>query len=340
MTFRTLAALVAILPLAACATTSFAPPAVDTRYVVRSHDGYCKARTDQTPAEIGRDVEAAHHLIDNFVLAYRCADHELANGRRYFQIPSFLAASAGLIGPALGLSNDGVLIAGSSAAGYNAGNSYFAPKAKAAIVSAALHAVLCVKTEAVGISYFKPTAPVAAAAAGAMAAASPMFTTQAALDVEEARLLALPRATMEPSQIADLQRNLIEVARDRRILNSRATSAAALDFDMATRSGVEISAAAQYYEMVSASLFSIERILAERLRDAGSTSTTEVFSKLKDLAKQSADADAKLGTQSAAQNLAGAASASQLSQAYADYVELQNDALQPKLQICTLQARI
>src|SRR4051812_9321289 len=155
---RVLAALAMVMPLAGCATTSFAPPAVNPQ-MKANMGGASGCTPGAAGTAIPRSVEGAMTLTDNYIFAYRCAERELAQGRQYFQIPSFLAAAAGLLGPTLGMSNDAVLLAGAGAGVLNTGNSYWAPRAKAGVVNSARRAVICIKTEAVGISFFKTDKP-------------------------------------------------------------------------------------------------------------------------------------------------------------------------------------
>jgi hypothetical protein len=138
--------------LAGCATTSFSPPDVRLNYeTVMEGEGFsCGPRT---PAgKIDANVEGGRKLIGNFVLAYRCAAHEAANGRQFFEVPSFLALAGTAAAAAFGAGRDVPLAGGVASSLLNSGNAYYDPKGKADVYDSALDALLCIKTEAVGIN--------------------------------------------------------------------------------------------------------------------------------------------------------------------------------------------
>lgn len=146
--------------LTACTTTSFAPPATRVGHVL-SRVGADACDLSQIADDkvgkkrkIKRNAKGAMKLVNNFILTYRCSARSAANGRRYFQVPSFLAAVGGAAAAALGAGPDVAIVTGSSAAALSGANGYFAPKEKAFILNSALDALICIKSEAVGISAF------------------------------------------------------------------------------------------------------------------------------------------------------------------------------------------
>lgn len=159
-------AIVFVIPtfLSACTTTSFAPPATRVGHVLsREGADACDLTliADDKHGDkrkIKRNASGALKLVNNFILTYRCSARSAANGRRYFQVPSFLAAVGGAAAAALGAGSDVSIVTGAGAATFNGANGYFAPKEKANILNSALDALICIKTEAVGISAFSTQA--------------------------------------------------------------------------------------------------------------------------------------------------------------------------------------
>jgi len=96
-------------------------------------------------------VEGALHIVDNYRLAYNCAFRDLASGRQAFEVPSALALAGGATAVALGAGADVAIGTGAAASLFNRGNSYYVPKSKAQILTAALDAVICIKREASGV---------------------------------------------------------------------------------------------------------------------------------------------------------------------------------------------
>lgn len=330
---RALMACLLAAPLGACATTSFAPPPVNPQ-LKANVDGVagCQARAVPSEGTIGRNVDGAMTLTDNFIYAYRCAQRQLANGRQFFQVPAFLAAVAGLAGPTLGMSNDAVLLTGTGAGVLNAGNGYYAPKAKAGVVTSALRALVCIKTEAAGVSYFKTDKPKEAPSAQQQ---QQLLAALNELRREEAELRQ--EGVQGSDRGAALAANL---ARQREI--ARVLADAALEeVQEAASDSVYIDAEVQYFEMVSGALYSVESILAERLSDIGTTDTTELFAKLKELAKAHTDAENALKAAKPKPNgEEGVDTASLAPTTQRQLVKLENAVLQPKLQTCVLQARV
>jgi hypothetical protein len=315
------------MPLSACATTSFAPPPVNTQSKVVEQTGIACATNaaDASGAVFQENVAGATQLVSNFVLAYRCAERELANGRQAFQVPAFFAAVAGLAGPTFGLTNDAILASGIGAGVLNSGNSYYAPRNKAAVVGSALRAVLCIKTEAAGVGYFKHTKDPLAKQLDAQASS----TVQDAEQLLEAEYNMLSTELSRGRNVQPLiEGNLTQ----RRMLTAQRVN---MLMSQASASGtVSVSAQQQYFQMVSGALFSVESILAERLRDAGSVDTSDTFSRLKELVKQHAEAEAALKTKKETEGKdKGFVAMTE------DIVMLENEVLHPRLQTCVLQAR-
>ncbi|MGH6787692.1 MAG: hypothetical protein ACREBO_12760 [Novosphingobium sp.] len=118
--------------------------------------GSCsRAEVTEDRADNHDSVESPLFLIDNYILAYGCALAEASNGRQLFQIPSHLAALTGVIGGAFGGGRDLALASGIAASTFNSGNAYWAPQDKAVIIDSAYDAILCIRTEAVGIDFIE-----------------------------------------------------------------------------------------------------------------------------------------------------------------------------------------
>jgi hypothetical protein len=276
--FRKIAILLAATPLAACQSFSFGSPAVTTHVKVERYDEFdCTAipkKTNDVEVEIRPTMIGATTLVDNFVLAYRCAEQDLANGRQIFEVPAFLSAAAGLVGPAaFGFTTKDVLKLGAAGAVLNAGNSYYAPKTKAGMLSSALRAVLCVKTEAVGIDYFRHKDDEKPADGGEQDREADLRKAMDFLAAENRRLDDLMRAeATRMTAIGLIEENAIQM----RQVTSALVREAVQRSSRASDDKILIDAERQYFEMVAASLFSIESVLAERLRDAGSTDDRNV----------------------------------------------------------------
>jgi hypothetical protein len=144
--------------LAGCSTaTSFAPPPVTVTYAGEpAVDTTCPSQTRQTSVTgVTRNLIGAYKLIDAYVVAFRCAAHAAADGRQGFEIPAFVSTTGAALATTLGGgATYGILGTGANAA-FTAGNKYWDPKLKASIYDHALDALLCVKTEAVGIPAYK-----------------------------------------------------------------------------------------------------------------------------------------------------------------------------------------
>src|SRR5437868_4615149 len=82
--------------LSGCATLSFAPPQVrmDKEVIAqnseRFFDAKCTPRDDLTGArDIREDVDGALILVNNYMLIYRCQADRAAEGKNFFDLPSF-----------------------------------------------------------------------------------------------------------------------------------------------------------------------------------------------------------------------------------------------------------
>lgn len=147
--------MVASTLLSGCAVTSFAPPQVPTHHKIQSNAAdICVFDRTKKNEQIVPGVLGALVLIDNYRQVYACAASEAANGRQIFQLPSLLAAVAAGVGPTFGLDNDGAIAALTGAAVYDRANTYFSPKEKAEMLTAARDAVNCVGAAAVGMDFF------------------------------------------------------------------------------------------------------------------------------------------------------------------------------------------
>lgn len=138
--------------LGGCATVRFSTPAINGATLLSS-DGKCpaKPRTGEQ-FQINRDVIGALNLIENYRVGYDCALRDLSNGRQLFQVPSALLLAGGAAAAAFGAGASVAIATGAGGATLNQGDSYYAPKAKAHIMSAAYNAVVCIKQEASGIT--------------------------------------------------------------------------------------------------------------------------------------------------------------------------------------------
>ena len=125
-----------LLALGGCATTSFAPPAVE----LKSHP---------QPT-----IDHAIRDVDDFIRAYRVAAHSAANGRTGFEVPAFLTSLGALTASAFGAGKDVAIAAGAAGTALTGGNSYFAPKSKAAILRRGVEAFECIQQVATGVKPF------------------------------------------------------------------------------------------------------------------------------------------------------------------------------------------
>lgn len=152
------------LALSGCASTSFAPPEVSLSRQMGEQSAAENCLAPAGGGAIAHDVPGALLLIDNFLGAYRCTLRVAADGRRGFQIPSFLALVGSTTAVALGGGADWAIAGGAANSVFTAGNDYFDPVEQTEILDDAIEALDCVQMEAVGVQAFV-TAPEAADAA-------------------------------------------------------------------------------------------------------------------------------------------------------------------------------
>lgn len=153
-----------LLGLSACATTSFAPPSVNLENEMAAVGSNAslgqrcmpneRLDANNRPIPIKANVDGARKLIDNFVYMYRCRAHSAANGRQAFDIPSFLALAGTSAASAFGAGPDVAIAGGVGNSLFTNGGKYYASQQKAEIYDHALDALLCIKSEAVGIDAF------------------------------------------------------------------------------------------------------------------------------------------------------------------------------------------
>lgn len=357
--FRGSLTIVAAATLSGCTTFSFAPPSVQTDYKMAPSQSVC-GHSPTTGSQIYKDFRGARDLIDNFTTAYRCASREAADGRQIFEVPSFLALVAAAIGPTFGLTNDGRLAAAAAAAVYGRANSYYAPREKMPALDAALDAVLCVKSESIGVAFFDTRAGDAERVRAAVINAQGQISKlQGALTTLETRRAAAVVELQKLSQVNDssaaartavlaeltsldasIRSTKAELATLETALNTlvdpKAVGAAAL-----TGMGIDgvsddpalvVSLNEQYFEMVSSALLSIERILANRLKSAGKYDPAGLQAEIGKLIADMKAADDKLKPPGAFVGLAAADKNQE--------VKLMVAAIQPRLQNCVVRAKL
>lgn len=256
-----------------CSTTSFAPPVVDLSHqtrVVSERNRPCAAQIVTGP-DIMPDADGARALIENFIYVYRCRAHDAANGRQAFELPQLLVAAGGAIAAAYGAGADAAIGTGGAAALLGAAKGYYNPQQKAAIYDHALDALLCIKTESVGVAAFNV----------------PVGITEG-----------------PPSSIT-------------------------------------VSAERRYYDMVTAALFSVERILSQRLSTAGTFDPAGLISEIEAVGKKVDAAKAKKDAEAAAMlTPEGRRLAALRAGAGGKDYELDLEVIQPKLQQCVLRAKL
>ena len=360
---RLLSSVIAIVALSGCSTTSFAPPEVQVdRKITAGRLFSCNQLDVRADVEINKDVYGSIDLINNFIRAYRCAAHEAADGRQVFEIPSMLGMLVAGVGPALGLNSDAALVASAGAAFYGRANSYYAPKEKAAVLDTALDAVLCVKAAAVGFDYFDTRG------------GSLPVTTQ---DIEQAEA-EVRDATQELANAESLQKALAQHQRGQDISANQLTSIAPLlqqegASDPATAQSAQIAhalAAAKlqvarlaetkaeaqatlaslrssfdlpriHYEMVSTALFSIERVLAQRLSNVGNFDSAGIAAEFEKLAGKEEEAqDDKKNLEKNNPTKDGKSLTAGTEEYREEKWETELELMQAKLQKCVVRAKV
>jgi hypothetical protein len=324
------AAVVAAAALSGCTTLSFAPPAVETRYAGEKVESNCAVTASAKRTEIHPDVPGALQLTDNFLEGYRCAAREASDGRQSFEIPSFLAlVAAGLGGPLYGLTENEQL----AGAGYSAvmmrANSYYAPKEKANVLRSAIDGVLCIKNASVGYDYFDENAGGSGDQQELLASTSDEEKIIELIDEQLADL----KARLKPG-ISAAEKSEIE-AKEKE-LNDLKTAMIKSMAQKVTKASVRIDAARAYYELVASALFSVDRVLGQRLSDSGSFDPASLSGELENLTRKevTAENDAKALRDSAKTNFLSATNLAE------QQVDVELDALQARLQKCVVRAKM
>jgi len=374
--WRALALLAAAGPLAGgCAATSFAPPQVNASKAMTSASGQ-KCVEEATPhfdLQANRNIEGATALTDNFILAYRCAQREAANGRSYFEVPSMLALAVAAVGPTFGMGENGAIGFASGSAVLGRGNGYFAPKEKAGMIDGAIDALLCIKTVSVGVEFFDTNSTAdavvnralndsidsAEAHLAQLTRHRDVLAVRAAQSTEAVRLAqAAPpdsalrlqidsQTTVERENLDLLQQTENDITRDRQQISAlRATlsrlqpNPSFLFIQRVTPSGtIQIDVQRQYFEMVSAALFSVERVLAGRLTNAGSFDPAGITAELEKLTKKEEDVEPKKDAAADAVR-ANALTNSVTPAQQQNLIDLDLALLQPRLQKCVVRAKM
>jgi hypothetical protein len=150
-----------------CAVYSFAPPRVNIAYVTEDTGEWnpkCKfALKPKGPDADHKDDPFKHvkqtfgggnHLIDNYLMVYRCTARNVANGRQQFEIPALLLAAGGVTAAAFGAPASAAIATGAVGAALANGKGYYAPREKAPILAASVDALTCVKSEANGLKAY------------------------------------------------------------------------------------------------------------------------------------------------------------------------------------------
>jgi len=197
--------------LPGCATTSFAPPSVnlENQMSARGSNSSWGARcmpnerldTANQPIPITRTVSGTQALIDNFVFMYRCRAHSAANGRQTFEVPAILIGAGAATALAFGAPSAVAIGGGAATAALSAGKNYYSPQMKAGIFDSALDALLCIKTEAVGIDPISIGAISAAQEGGARALAAPASNGNLTVSAEERYFTAVSAALLSVERV-------------------------------------------------------------------------------------------------------------------------------------------
>jgi hypothetical protein len=276
------------LCLSGCSTFSFGPPDVSVTHNDVGRDHYVSCMPHPGGGAIGRNVDGALLLIDNFVDAYRCAAHSAADGRQAFEIPSFISLVGSAAAVALGAGRNVAIVGGIGNSVFSGGKAYYDPQAKVGILDHSLDALLCIQTEAVDIKAF------------------------------------------DVPQVAQAEKTRF---------------AAAMGEAGGDASEVVVTSDQQYFNMVAAALFSVERITALQLSRAGKFDPAGVVAEIEKLAKdEQAKKDAQKNPPPVNSSKPGGvpafAAAGVSTQLAVQQVHLELDLLQTKLQQCVVRAKM
>jgi hypothetical protein len=328
------------LLLSACSTFSFAPPpvnlvnAMESQGSNRDFSQYCTPEEIEVNAQgqwesggsnrilIQRDAQGALRLIENFLLYYRCSSHRAANGRQFFEVPAFAAVAGTATAAAFGAGADVITAGGASNAILNGAKGYYAPKEKAAIYDSALDAIICIKTEAVGIEAINLQQTSASEAVKA--------------DELQAADLARKAAKQNPLGV-----RAPAVAQEKVVTEDGKQAGVAIiaASNNSIPDGVTFTASRRYFELVSASLFSVERILAQRLREVGIFDPAGLVAEIDKLTEEVEEAEAKAKPEAMAK--AELLSPRDMTiKATIVKTEISLAALKPKLEKCVVRAKL
>jgi hypothetical protein len=366
--------------IAGCAT-SFAPPQVELehRVVSAGPTGCAKRAQTQLGDTLEHNIDGGIALVDNFVRAYRCAQRQAADGRQIFEVPSFLALAAAGLGSPLGMSEDASLVLGAGAAIAGRANGYYAPKQKAAVLDAALDAVLCIKTESVGVDFFETRESVDPEIQKLLKTTGDALEAQqrdlqilqakrdqihtsldAASGTLELELAPDERAdvvALRTKQTQQLERFDTDIAEQAAKVADTSDALLQLQLRLASSTTLQVSEQEQYFQMVSAALFNIDRLLAQRLSNLGTFDAAGLTAELSALIK--ARDEAKAARDAAAKDIAATAAAADIAEttrpgekavlmslrasemaAKDKLVDLSIKLLQPALQTCVVRAKL
>ena len=259
------------LPLAGCATTSFAPPIVNMDRELKATGTQTFLYAVCTPKEVGSaggispNVDGALKLINNYILTYSCQQDRAAEGRQFFEVPGFLASAGGAIAAAFGAPAAVAIGTGAAGAVLGQGKSYYAPKDKAKVLGDALRALHCIENEAVGID-------------------GPTLTA-----------------------ISDVQQSAASGALEPPVSTPGITGAQG----GASQSGPSVTVPYErtYYNLISTALWSVRGIVSDRLSNAGKEfDASGVLAEMEKFKKEAADKESQAGTpETAARPITGAA---------------------------------
>jgi hypothetical protein len=255
--------------LPACATLSFAPPIVDMKDKLEAHrnqttfDAVCTPQyaTDANgdAVAIQQNVDGALALIDNYILTYRCQRDRAAEGRQYFEVPSFLALAGGATAAAFGAPAGVAIATGAGSAALGSGKNYYAPKDKAKVLGDGIKAMLCIHNEAVGIDgpTIEAISQVQKNSGGSSGTGGGNGNTQ----------------------------------------NNNSKNADLLFAEQGGGTSVPITADRQYFNIVSTALWSVEQVMSDRLSNSGKEfDMSGVQAELDKLKQDAKDKEAKAGT--------------------------------------------
>jgi len=259
--------------LSSCATYNFAPPNVEMRHIVREGETFnsqCGIGRTNKDTKIRRSIKGAEQLTDNFLYAYRCAERQVANGRQHFEVPAMLVGLGGAVAAAAGAPAAVALGTGAAVAGLDGGKAYYAPKDKLPILAASVDALVCIKTESLGVDAYGSS-----------------LITAATGNVNDAG-----KNTDETDGKSAADGSVTDNAAPTPADNQNKQATQAVQQRHLIGNGIAVSATHQYFEMVEAALLSVENITAQRLSSVGSYSSDALITEFESLQqKQQASAD-------------------------------------------------